>query len=105
MRVSQQLQSKRVFDFILVKFNFTSDLAAGEVLNSATVTASVYSGTDSSPSSIISGSDSISGPEVSQLIVDGLEGVIYVLNCEVITNLSQILNKSVFLAVVNISQP
>jgi len=83
--------------------DFTSDLALGETISIATFTATTYSGTDASPSSIISGSATISGAVVSQKITGGVLGVIYELLCTVITNAgqssSQTLLQSGFLAI------
>jgi len=67
------------------KFDFSKDLDDGESLASAVVTASVYSGTDASPSSIVSGAASISGNIVTQTITTGVPGVIYQLTCAVTT--------------------
>jgi len=75
--------ASRVFSF-----NFQDQLAVGETISSATVTAAVYSGTDASPSSLISGAASVSGATVSQVIAAGTAGVTYVLTCTAITSLS-----------------
>ena len=69
-------------------FNFQDQLAVGETISSASVAATVYSGTDASPSSLISGADSISGAEVSQVITGGVAGVTYVLTCTAVTSTS-----------------
>lgn len=83
-----------------VVFDFTSWLAAGETLLTAVCTATVYSGTDASPSSLISGSASISGAKVTQLITGGVEGVVYDLLCTVTTSLGQTLQLAGFIAAV-----
>jgi hypothetical protein len=75
--------ASRVFSF-----NFQDQLAVGETISSATVAATVYSGTDASPSSIISGAASISGATVSQVITAGTAGVTYVLTCTAVTSTS-----------------
>lgn len=62
-------------------FNFAEFLSAGVTLSSAVVTATVYSGTDATPSSIISGSASVSSPLATQTITGGTEGVTYYLRC------------------------
>ena len=82
-------------------FDFTSDLAVGETISTETVTATVYSGTDASPSSLISGSASASGAVVSQKIAGGVVGVIYELLCTITTSAGQTLTKAGFLAVVS----
>ena len=68
---------KRVDEDWVVGFNFVGRLGSGETISTATCTATVFAGTDASPSSIISGSTTITGNMVTQLIVDGVDGVIY----------------------------
>lgn len=82
------------------QFDFTSDLAPFEAILIQTVTASVFSGTDATPSAIISGAASATRTIVSQNITGGILGVIYELLCTATTSSSQILEKSAFLAVV-----
>lgn len=76
---------------VKVTFDFTSMLASGETLSTEVVTATVYSGTDASPSSVISGAASASGAVVTQTITGGTLGVVYELKCTVTTSASQIL--------------
>ena len=83
-----------------ITFDFTSNLAIGETVSTQTVTATVYSGTDASPSGVISGSASTSGAVVSQKITGGVLGVMYELLCQITTSLGQTLQQSAFLAVV-----
>ena len=83
-----------------VAFEFLGELAVGETISTAAVTAVVYSGTDASPSSLISGSASTSGTQVSQKLTGGTEGVIYKLTCTITTSASNTLVKTGFLAVV-----
>jgi hypothetical protein len=80
-------------------FSFAIDLAIGETLGTASVTAAVYSGTDASPSAIISGSASISGGEVTQIIENGVEGVVYILVCLVTTSAGETLTRTGYLAI------
>lgn len=80
--------------------DFTSDLAASETISTKTCTASVYSGTDASPSSIINGSASSSGAVVTQSITAGTVGVIYLLLWTITTSASQTLVKESLLAVI-----
>lgn len=81
-------------------FDFTSKLAVGETISTATVTAAVYSGVDASPSAIISGSASISGAQVTQKLTAGTAGVIYKLTCSITTSASNTLILTAFLAVI-----
>ena len=78
-------------------FDFTSGLTVGETLASASTAATVYSGTDASPSAIISGSSTISDSKVTQTITGGVIGVTYLLKCSVTTSLGKALESSGFL--------
>lgn len=80
-------------------FDFLSQIALGETISSASVTATVYSGTDATPSSLISGSASISGSQVTQKVTGGVLGVTYNLTCTAITSAGQTLSISGFLTV------
>jgi len=82
-------------------FDFTSGLQSGETLISATTTATVYSGTDPGPGSIVDGPPIISGSVVTQLFTAGIVGVIYKIAVKVVTSLSQILEKEAYLAVIS----
>ena len=81
-------------------FDFLSSLALGETLSTASVAAIVYSGTDASPSSLISGSATISGSQVTQKITGGVLGVTYLLTCTVTTSAGQTLLLSGFTTIV-----
>ncbi len=83
----------------LYSTDFSSELAEGETLSSCLCTASTYSGTDAAPSNILSGLPAISGDEVQQLIQAGTEGVVYELLFQAVTSLSQILQRSGYLAI------
>jgi len=91
---------KLVSDSVFYTFDFTSRLGTTETITSATVTATVYTGVDSSPSSIISGSASISGGIVTQLITAGVAGVIYEVKCAAVTSAGQTAQLSAYLAVI-----
>jgi hypothetical protein len=82
-------------------FDFDSMLAVGETLASAVTTATVFSGEDSSPSSIIDGSATLDGTQVIQTVTDGVAGVVYVLNCAATTSAGQILIMQGRLAVIS----
>lgn len=91
---------KLVGETITLTFDFTSRLASGETISTKSVAATVYSGTDASPSSIISGSATSSGAVVSQVVTAGTAGVLYSLLCTITTSASQTLLMQGFLAVV-----
>lgn len=102
VRVTQRvdLDPKLVGETRAYTFDFSNLINPGVTLSGPVVTAAVYSGTDASPSSIISGSASASGAVVTQKITAGTVGVIYELLCTVTTSDGQTLNKSGYLAVV-----
>jgi hypothetical protein len=84
-------------------FNFISLLAPAETLSTAVVTATVYSGLDPNPSTIIAASATIAGQQVQQklnLATAGVLGVIYDLACSVTTNLGQTLRLCGYLAII-----
>jgi hypothetical protein len=91
--------AKQVGETRLLSFDFTSDLGTGETITSATCTCSVWSGTDASPSSMVSGANSISFGTVTQLYTGGQAGVIYIAGCEALTNLGQSIARTGYLAV------
>lgn len=84
-----------------VAFDFTSRLAIGETISSSVVTASVFSGDDSSPSSIISGADSAVNATVLQDITAGVVGVVYTLSCAIVTSTGQELIMQGYLSVIS----
>lgn len=84
-------------------FDFSSRLAVSETLSTASVAATVYSGTDASPSAVISGSATISGTQVTQKVTGGIEGNVYILACTVTTSAGQTLVISGFLPIVPVS--
>ncbi len=60
--------------------SFSDRLQAGETINGASVTASVYSGTDNNPSALISGAATYDAyGNVTQNVTAGVAGVIYTL--------------------------
>lgn len=79
-----------VFDFILLPT---------ETLSSASVTATVYSGADASPATLVSGNTTRSGSQVTQGLTGGTVGVTYVLTCIVTSNLGNTYAQEGYLAV------
>ena len=94
------LDAKTALTLYSAIFDFAQDLAIGETLASAGVTATVYSGTDGTPSAILSGIPTISGKQVVQTIIDGVVGVTYYLTANAITSLGQPVQRVGFLVVV-----
>lgn len=100
MTTRPELPAKFVGETKLYEFDFSSQLAAGETISGKTVAAATYSGIDTSPSSLVSGSATNSGAVVSQMVTGGTLGVLYELTCTVVTSLSQTLQQKGYLAVV-----
>lgn len=94
------LEAKRVGETRAYSFDYTSALATTETISTKSVAATVYSGTDASPSSIISGAASSTGASVAQKVTGGIAGVIYQLVCTVTTSTGQTLQLVAFLAVI-----
>ncbi|MHB8413931.1 MAG: phage fiber-tail adaptor protein [Acidiferrobacteraceae bacterium] len=93
------LAPKLVGETATYTFDFLSRLAVGETISTQVCAATVYSGVDASPSSIISGSATASGSVVSQNITAGVAGVIYQIVCTITTSASQTLLLQGYLAV------
>jgi hypothetical protein len=94
------LEAKTSGETVIETFNFISRLASSETISTAAVAAIVYSGTDASPASLISGTATISGQTVTQAVTGGVLGVVYKLTCTITTSLSQTLSVTGLLAVV-----
>jgi len=92
-------EGKRAGETRLLAFDFGSLLAASETISTQTVAATVYTGTDASPSGVISGSATASGSVVSQKVTGGTAGNIYNLICTVTTSASQTLKIAGLLAI------
>ena len=93
------LEPKNINEIKKYVWDFASLLAVGETISSAVVVIAVYSGTDASPSSIISGATAISGTKVTQAIIGGLPGVTYLLVAQAITTASQQLTLNGYLVI------
>ena len=100
MTSRQDFSPKLQGETVTKTFEFVSALAAGETISTQSVTCTVWSGVDSSPSSMISGSASASGTTVTQKITGGVVGVVYYLLCTITTSSGQTLQSAGFLAVI-----
>ena len=80
---------KRVDEDWVIGFNFVQRLASGETISTATYTATVFQGVDVSPNDIISGSATITGTRAIQLVINGVDGVTYQIQCEITTSQGQ----------------
>ena len=94
------LENKLVGETRAYTFDFTSKMTVGSTISTQSVAASVYSGVDASPSSIVTGSASASGTVVTQKITAGTSGVMYELLCTITTSDSLTLSLVGILAVV-----
>ena len=94
------LGSKYSGEILNVKFDFLSSLAPTETISTKIVTASVYSGVDPGPASLIAGAASSSGTVVTQKVLGGVMGVTYELLCSITTSTGQTLQQSGYLAIV-----
>ena len=83
-----------------IAVDFTDRVPAGDTISSSTFTNTVYSGTDASPSSMISGGASISGLQVTQKIIGGVVGVTYSLLASITTAAGWTFTKMGYLSVV-----
>lgn len=95
------LPPKYAAETISVEFDFSAMLAVGETISTQSCTAAVYSGTDATPSSVISGSATASGAVVTQKLTGGTLGVIYTITCSITTSASQTLALSGYLVIVS----
>jgi hypothetical protein len=96
---TQILYDKLQTEQLTVEFDMLSRLKVGETVATAAVSATVWSGTDAFPSTIISGLPTITGSLVGQKIVGGLPGVIYLVSCAVRSSSNNILINEAKLAV------
>jgi hypothetical protein len=80
-------------DAEIFTFDYTADLASGETITGAAWSVQVVSGTDAGAASMVSGSASVNGAKVSQMIVGGVAGVYYRLLCAATTSLGQTITK------------
>ena len=84
---------------VALSVNFAELLASVETISTASVAISVHAGTDAAAASMVSGSAIISGAEVTQMIIDGLDGVYYKLVYTITTSAGQTLQETATLSV------
>ncbi len=80
-----ELSAKDTTEIIPVLFDFTA-VVGTDTINTASVSVSVVTGVDATPSTILSGVALISGKLVTQWITLGLSGVLYHLRCTIVTS-------------------
>jgi len=84
--------------------DFSSYMAASETISNAAANCVVWSGTDPSPTSVLSGAPSAAGNAIKQMVTGGLAGVIYLVQVIATTSAGQILTIGGYLSVIA-SQP
>ena len=94
------IPAKKLGETVVIPFDFISRLAQGETITAAVCLCSTYTGVDPNPSAVISGSATISGTVVNQLITAGVLGVIYELLARATTSLGQVIELSAYLVIV-----
>lgn len=85
LRITQWPQ-KDPAEQIVATFDARPELRPGEYPISATMTVTVESGVDATPSALLSGLPQIDGGEVLQLIIGGTSGVTYLVHALVSGN-------------------
>lgn len=96
---TQIYQEKLAQEELTVDVDFLSRCATGESASTAISTMTVLSGTDATPEAMLSGLPSVSNNVVSQKVVGGVGGVIYLLTISVRTTANNIVINEVKLAV------
>ena len=81
--------------------DFSPTLASGETISSSSVGVSTYSGTDASPSALLSGSSGVTGSLVQQALTGGSDGVTYRVRFVATTSASRVLVACGYLPVNN----
>lgn len=95
-----EFPSKPLSETVNLSVDFISRLASGELIQSASVAATLYSGTDTAPGALVNGAASVSGSQVIQSITGGVLGNIYELAYTAVTTLAQRLVITGYFAVV-----
>lgn len=92
-------RSKRKIELIPVTADFSKDLGAGDSVVSCVVTISVFSGKDSNPAALLYNPVEIFTPRCIQNIVEGVVGVVYLIEFAATTALGNLLKQEVKLAI------
>jgi len=80
---------KRTGETLIITFDFRNILTTGETIESSVWSVGVKSGSDPSPSSMLSGSPSISGTLVSHKVTGGVDKTVYSLLGQIVTSIGQ----------------
>lgn len=103
--VVEAFDLKQVDEDVILSFDYTKQLATGETISTAVFSATVIKGTDASPGGIISGAATIAAAVCSQLVIDGVDGVKYLIKCIATTSQSQKLHGLGYLTITNTVTP
>lgn len=95
--MTTRFEDKEVGETVTLEFDFSGKAAA---VASPVVTVTVASGTDSSPSAILSGSPAVVGAKVFQRVTGGVNGVVYAIECQA-NNGADVLTIDALLPVIN----
>lgn len=90
---------KRVVDLITLSFDFTSDLIVGETISTAVASATVFTGSDPSPSDVLYQLTTIIGDMCTQKMWKGLSGVVYDVLMTIVTNTGRTVEQVVRVAI------
>ena len=83
---SGELYAKRTDEEWSLSFDFAARMGTSETATSAVWTCAVHAGTDADTSDMISGGSTESGTTSAQLVVDGVDGVTYLIRCTLTTS-------------------
>ena len=86
------MHPKRVDEDWKLLFDFNKRLPSSVTISSATWTATVHAGTDASPNDIISGSASNASGKSTQKVINGTDGVTYIIVCAATLSDTQVLH-------------
>lgn len=83
----QSISSKTPAEIIPVTFDYTAILASIDAVLSVTI--AVYTGTDAEVGTMLSGGPNVAGTQVTQLVRNGVAGVVYMLTALVTSGTSK----------------
>lgn len=96
---TQVMHHKFEDEELTLDFDFLSRMGSGEAAATAAASISVYAGVDATPNIMVSGLASVSNNIVSQKIIGGEPGVIYLVTVSVRSTLNNIYINEAKLAV------
>lgn len=88
---AEKLHAKQVGEDWVLTFDFKKRLGSSETISGATWTCVVHAGTDADAANMISGAATTSGTKSSQKVIDGVDGVTYLVTCQLTTSTGQLL--------------